>query len=313
MKTCLIIFLLSLTALPARAQESDDMVLRDALWTKAAAAPAAGRPSVGLALAGGGARAFIHTGLLESLGYAGFPVDYVAGTSMGSLVGAYYVSGRPLEAMWGFGRDAAAMKAGKDFRSIKMLPLLLADKMITPDHVTMFIESKLKGLDFKDLKIPFACTAMDIRTGEKIVFTDGQVDIAVRASVNIPGIFAPVQYRQRYLVDGGVVDNIPVDVARDLGADWVLASVAENTANRMPESVLMTLMQVIDIRGNLLARESEKNANFVVKPPVGDIMVADFDRAVEAAEAGLTETYRRLDKAKESYLLMAAPKLVGKL
>lgn len=328
MKSILAIFIFSLLASvpgPLRAQgagpsllpfpgdESDDSVLREALWTRAATAGPGARPTVGLALSGGGARAFTHTGVLDVLSYSGFPVDYVAGTSMGALVGAYYSSGRPMEEMWRFGREAGTLKVARDFKTIRMLPLLIADKLINPTHITRFIDDKLGALGFKDLKKPFACTAMDLRTGEKIIFTEGPLAIAVRASVNIPGIFAPVQYRQRYLVDGGVVDNIPIDAARGLGADWVLASVAENSSDRMPESVLMTLMQVIDIRGTLLAREAEKSADFVLKPKVSDITVADFDRCVEAGEAGVVEAYRRMDPAKEAYLIFAAPKLVEKL
>jgi NTE family protein len=316
MKFTFSIFIFALlAAAPAllAAQEGDDYILREALWTRAATAAPGARPTVGLALSGGGARAFTHTGVLDVLSYSGFPVDYVSGTSMGALVGAYYSSGRPMEEMWRFGREAADLKVARDFKTIRMLPLLIADKLINPKHITRFIEAKLGGLDFKELKKPFACTAMDLRTGEKIIFTEGPLAIAVRASVNIPGIFAPVQYRQRYLVDGGVVDNIPIDAARGLGADWVLASVAENSTDRMPESVLMTLMQVIDIRGTLLAREAEKSADFVLKPQVSDITVADFDRCVEAGDAGVVEAYRRMDAAKEAYLIYAAPKLIEKL
>lgn len=225
MKTLPALLLVCLAAAPAAAQPSDDELLREALWSRASTAKPAARPTVGLALSGGGARGFAHTGVLEALEYAGFPVDQVAGTSMGALIGGIYASGQPVSELWQFGRDAERLKVGSDFRGVKMLPLLIADKLITPKYITRFIEGRLGGLTFEKLKKPFACTAMDIRTGEKLVFTEGQLDVAVRASVNIPGVFAPVQYRHRYLVDGGVVDNIPVDAARALGADWVLASV----------------------------------------------------------------------------------------
>ncbi|OGR62135.1 MAG: hypothetical protein A2X31_03115 [Elusimicrobia bacterium GWB2_63_22] len=300
----------------ARSQEpagGDDALLRDVMWTRLATSRPPARPSVGLALSGGGARGFAHTGVLEALEYAGFPVDYVAGTSMGAVIGAIYASGQPVEQLWAFGRDADKHKFVRDFKSIRMLPLLFADKLISPTYITRFIEDRLGGLTFEKLKKPMACTAMDIRTGEKVLFTDGPLDIAVRASVNIPGIFAPVQYRQRYLVDGGVVDNVPVDAARGLGADWVLASVMENTLDKNPETVLMTLLQVIDIRGSLLSRESEKSADFLVRTQVGDITVADFDRCVEAGESGLTEAYRRTDAAREALLIYSAPRLVEKL
>ncbi|OGR42313.1 MAG: hypothetical protein A2X35_01005 [Elusimicrobia bacterium GWA2_61_42] len=295
------------------AQENDDTILRDALWTRAASSKPPARPAVGLALSGGGARGFAHTGVLEALEYAGFPVDYVSGTSMGSVIGALYASGQPVDEIWGFGRDAAKFKVSSDFKSIKLLRLLITDKLITPTYITRFIEGSLGALTFEKLKKPFACTAMDMRTGEKIVFTDGPLAIAVRSSVNLPGIFAPVQYRQRYLVDGGVVDFIPIEAARRLGAEWVLASVTESAADKMPDNVLMSLLQVIDIRGSLLARESEKNANFVLKPSVGDISVADFDRCMEAGEAGLLEASRRVDAAREAYLIFSAPRIVEKL
>lgn len=297
----------------AVAQSADDALLREAMWTRIVNSKPPARPAVGLALSGGGARGFAHTGLLEALQYSNFPVDYVAGTSMGALIGAMYASGQPLEEIWAFGRDAEKHKVGRDFKGIRVLPLIFADKLISPTYITRFIEGRLGGATFETLKKPLACTAMDIRTGEKVVFTDGPVAMAVRASVNIPGIFAPVQYRQRYLVDGGVVDNVPVDAARALGADWVLASVMENTVNKNPDTVLMTLLQVIDIRGSLLARESERSADFVVRTQVGDITVADFDRCTEAGESGLTETWRRADEAREALLIYAAPRLAENL
>jgi len=268
---------------------------------------------VGLALSGGGARGFAHAGLLEVLEDAGFPADYVAGTSMGAVIGALYASGLPVEDIWRFGLDASDLKVTRDFRSIKLVSLLIADKLITPTHINQFIDRRLGGLTFEKLKKPFTCSAMDIRTGEKIVFTDGPVDMAVRSSVNLPGIFAPVQYRHRYLVDGGIVDFIPVDAARALGADWVLASVTDSSPDSMPENVLMSLLRVIDIRGSMLSRYDEEKADFVIKPDVGNLSLADFDKCAEAGEAGLTEAFRRITAAKEALLVYSAPCLVEKL
>ena len=154
---------------------------------------------------------------------------------------------------------------------------------------------------------------MDLRTGEKIIFTEGPLAVAVRASSNLPGIFAPVQYRHRHLVDGGVVDFVPIGAARQLGADWVLASVIGNSSSRNPENVLMSLLQVIDIRGSLLALSAEKEAGFVIKTEVSDMTVADFDRCEEAGEVGLVEANRRIDAAREALLIYAAPRLAEKL
>jgi len=151
---------------------------------------------------------------------------------------------------------------------------------------------------------------MDIRTGEKITFRNGPLALAVRASANIPGIFEPLQYNQRYLVDGGVVENIPVDAVRAMGAEWVIASVANMSSDKMPSSVLSTLMQVIDVRGELLANDSLKRADFVISPSVGTIGTADFERCPEAGREGLAETYRRLEELKTAYMLKAVPRVL---
>ncbi|MDA8130304.1 MAG: patatin-like phospholipase family protein [Elusimicrobia bacterium] len=293
--------------------ETDDDVLREAVWTRVASSKPPARPSVGLALSGGGARGFAHAGVLEALEYAGFPVDEVSGTSMGSVIGSLYAAGTPVQEIWKFGREAERLKISRDFRNIRVLGLLLADKLLTPTHINEFIESHLGGKTFADLRIPFACSAMDLRTGEKIVFTEGPLAIAVRASVDLPGIFAPVQYRHRYLVDGGVVDFIPVEAAKQLGAEWVLASVTSSSQSRMPENVLMSLLQVIDIRGSLLAGAEEKEAGFVFKPELGGVGVADFDKCEDAGEVGLLEASRRMNEAKEALLIYSAPRVVEKL
>ena len=297
----------------AAAQEADDEILRDALWTRLASSKPPARPSVGLALSGGGARGFAHTGVLETLEYAGFPVDYVSGTSMGAVIGSLYASGATVPEIWKFGRDAKELKISKDFKSIKLLSLLIFNRLITPTYINRFLEGSLGSLTFENLKKPFACSAMDLRTGEKIVFTEGPLAVAVRASSDLPGIFAPVQYRHRYLVDGGVVDFVPIGAAKQLGADWVLASVIGNTSSLLPENVLMSLLQVIDIRGSLLALSAEKEAGFVIKPEVRDMTVADFDRCEEAGEAGLVEASRRIDAAREALLIYSAPRLAEKL
>ncbi|MCX5786827.1 MAG: patatin-like phospholipase family protein [Elusimicrobia bacterium] len=303
---------LTLAPVCARAQESDDDILRGALWTKLIVSKPPSRPRVGLALSGGGARGFAHAGLLEVLGYAGFPIDMVSGTSMGAVIGSLYANGMSVEEIWKFGLEASQSKVSRDFKGIKLLRLLLTDKLITPTYIERFIDTRLGDLSFEKLKLPFACVAMDLRTGEKIIFTEGELAPAVRASVNLPGIFAPVQYRQRYLVDGGVVDFIPIDAARGLGADWVLASVTESLPGEMPGNVLLSLLQVIDIRGSMLARNSEKDADFLIKPEVEGIQVADFEKCAQAGDAGVIEASRRLEKAEESLLASSVPLLLAK-
>jgi len=292
-------------------QESDDDILRGALWSRLVLSKPPARPRVGLALSGGGARGFAHAGVIEALEYAGFPVDVVSGTSMGAVVGSLYANGSNAGEIWKFAMEAAQSKVSRDFRAIRLLRLLRADKLINPTYIERFIDGHFGRLSFEKLKLPFACVAMDFRTGEKIIFTEGDLAPAVRASVNLPGIFAPVQYRHRYLVDGGVVDFIPIDAARGLGADWVLASITENLPGEMPENVLLSLLQVIDIRGSMLSRNMEKDADFLIKPLVTDIQVADFEKCAQAGNVGVIEASKRIEKAEESLLAASVVRLLG--
>ncbi len=174
------------------------------------------------------------------------------------------------------------------------------------------LHSGLGAMRFDQTKKPFACVSMDVYTGEAIIFKEGDLASAVRASMNLPGIFQPLEYRHRFLVDGGVVDYIPVDVARLLGAQWTLASVTENdyTATR-PKSVLDSLEQVIDIRGAYLSREQRKQADFVIEPPVGDIGMLEQKRIPEALEKGVIAAAKRLTAAEESLILASIPLLAA--
>ena len=166
------------------------------------------------------------------------------------------------------------------------------------------------SMRFDETKKPFACVAMDIYTGEAIIFRDGEVAPAVRASMNLPGIFRPLEYRHRYLVDGGVVDYIPVDAARLLGAEWTIASVTENDyIAARPKSVLDALEQVIDIRGSYLSRHQRLQADFLIEPQVGDIGMFEDWRVPEAMEKGLVAAAKRLDAAQEALILASLPRL----
>jgi len=294
-------------AAPAASREA---LLLDLFWDRLVSLPAGERPVTGVALSGGGARGFAHTGVLEALLYAGFPIDRVSGTSMGSVIGGFYASGMPVEKIWEFGRRTSELRLDRDFGGVRLLNLLLTEKLISPKYITQVIEDNLGGRDFSSLRTPFACVAMDFRTGERIIFDEGPLAVAVRASVNLPGIFAPVEYRHRYLVDGGVVDFIPIDAARGIGAEWVLASVTENSVDEMPSNVLLSLLQVIDIRGSILAESQEKGADFVVKPRAGGIKVADFERCAEAGELGRAAAWAAMDGIRRAYALRSAGPLL---
>ncbi len=309
-----ILLLLAFAAATSAAAAPDlsaDALLRDHLWREVRAASPGRRPKVGLVLSAGSLRASAHVGVIKVLETAGFPIDVVAGTSMGSVIGSLYAGGLTVDQLWSI---AMKFKSSddNDLSGRHLISLMLFDRMLSSENTEVQIRKWLHGMSFDQTKKPFACVAMDIYTGEAIIFRDGELAPAVRASMNLPGIFAPLEYRHRYLVDGGVVDYIPVDAARLLGAQWTIASVTENdyTAVR-PKSVLDSLEQVIDIRGSYLSREQRKQANYLIEPAVGDIGMFEENRIPEALEKGVIAAAKGLNGAEENLILASIPLLAA--
>lgn len=175
-------------------------------------------PKVGIALGSGGARGWSHIGVLEVLEEAGVKISCVAGTSMGSLVGAIYAGGG-LSTL----RDLA-----EDF-DWKQVLYYFSDVtfprsgLIDGSKLAIFLSEHISIADISKLNIPFAAVATDVYTGKPYTFTQGNVLTAVRSSVSVPGMFTPISHGSRLLVDGGLVDPVPVRAARELGAEFVIA------------------------------------------------------------------------------------------
>ncbi len=226
--------------------------------TAAADPPAADeRPRIGLALSGGGARGCAHVGVLKVLEELRVPVDYVAGTSMGAIVGGLYASGLPaaevgeiLTAMdWSSigedeqpRRERAFRRKEDDQRYVMDLEIgldgfLLPSGLRSGQRFTFELRRHTLPVaqidDFSELPIPFSAVATDVETGEKIVLDSGNLAGALRASMSIPGVFTPVEIDGRLLVDGGLVANLPVEVVREMGADIVIAvDIGDQLQNR---------------------------------------------------------------------------------
>lgn len=298
-------------AVPAGAalDTSPDAILRDHLWHELKALPKGERPTVGIVLSAGSSRASAHLGVLSVLEDNGFPIDVVAGTSMGAIVGSMYAGGIPVKRLWEMSREFT-FSNGSNYNKSNLLSLVLFDTLLSSQKMEGFLRQVIHAKRFDDLPKPFACVAMDIYSGEAIIFREGDLAPAVRASMSLPGIFAPVEYRHRFLVDGGVVDYIPIDAARLLGAQWVIASVTESDYTRSkPTNVLQTLEQVIDIRGTFLSMEQRKQANFLIEPPVGEIEMFEPERISEAIDKGVITANERVASAMESLILYGLPQM----
>ena len=284
----------------------ENAILRDFLWHEFVLLPKDKRPKIGVTLSAGGLRGFSHVGTMDVLMESGLPVDYMTGTSMGCIVGALFSAGVSQERMRGLADDMPLSALSSDLTLIGALKFLLNDKLFSSEKFQKFIDSEVGGVYYEDLNIPFACVSADIKTGEKVIFDSGPVARGVRASMNLPGIFAPVEYRQRFLVDGGVVDYMPVDIVREMGADWVLAVFAlPDYSKNVPSTIMGYVLRTADLRGAYLTTNAEKSANFVIASRVGDIKATDIKETAEAVDIGAKATIKALDDMKENLLLFS--------
>jgi len=174
--------------------------------------------SIGLALGGGGAKGLAHIGVIQALEEAGIKIDYIAGTSMGALVGAAYASGFPIDTLEKIATSTDWKTTAKLF-----VPALSASGFVDGKKVKEFLYTFYGDKNIEDLPIPYAETATDISDGKLYVNHKGSVLEAVRASISIPVVFTPVQHDNAYLVDGGLVNSVPIDIVREMGADYVIA------------------------------------------------------------------------------------------
>lgn len=288
--------------------DSEQDILREFLWQDFIQLPATQRPKIGLALSAGGVRGFAHVGTLETLDSAGVPIDRLAGTSMGSVVGSLYAAGLSTDKLWDISRHITMDQISPDYDLIGLLRLLFTKKLPSSANLVQFFHEHVGDKQFEELKIPFACSAMDVKTGERVLFTSGPLAIAVRASMNLPGVFAPVEYRHRALVDGAVVDYLPVDTVRDMGADYIIASVTPpDFFSKTPKSIASYLLRVGDVRGAAMIEESAKKADFVLTNRVLDIGTLELDKLEKAGEVGIVEAHSHLKELQEDLLLFALP------
>ncbi len=299
-----------LCTLPAYSlqRQTDDDILREFLWQRFISLPKDQRPQIGLALSAGGVRGFAHVGVLESLDNAGMPIDMISGTSMGSVVGSLYAAGLPTSKLWDISSHLTLSNITPDYNAMGLLRFLFAKKLPSSSNLVEFFYEQLGDMQFEDMKIPFSCAAMDVKTGERVVFNSGPLAIAVRASMNLPGVFEPVEYRHRALVDGAVVDYLPVESVKLMGADYIIASVTPpDFYSKTPQSVAAYLLRVGDVRGAAMIEEAAQKANFVLTNRVLDIGTLELDKLHQAGEVGIQEATRNMEALQEDILLFALP------
>lgn len=238
---------------------------------------------VALVLGGGGARGFAHIGVLRELEAEKIPVDAIVGVSVGSLIGALYADNPDT-----FQLEWKAFQIDRkeifDFRIMNFL-----DSLASGEAMKSYIDRNIRSRVLEQLKIPLYVVAVDVKTGERFVFERGPIRDAVRASAAIPGVFPPVPYQDKLLVDGGVLGNLAPQVARDHGATLVigvnLAKGGNHLAGEQP-SALNIILGSIEIMGEELVRLNRDGFDVLIEPQVGGVGITDFTRKRELIEAG---------------------------
>ncbi len=250
---------------------------------------------IGLALSGGAVRGMAHLGVLEVLEGEGIRPACVAGVSAGSIVGALYCSGMPVDEIKKLGREASWTKLGRFTR-----PRL---GFFDISRLESYTDRLLDGRTFEQLSIPFAAVAVDILRGETVVLREGAVSRAVRASCSLPGTFTPLEDDERLLVDGGLINNLPVSVAQDMGSDYVIAVDLGGMSGEQsrPRNILEMWGLAYYTLISLTHGEAEL-ADCLIQPDVTRFNFIDFSQAdalVEegrkAAEAALSQLRRDLE------------------
>ncbi len=234
---------------------------------------------IGIALGGGAAKGFAHIGVIKMLEANGFKLEVVSGTSAGSVVGAFYASG--MDAF-----DMQQHAVALDEASIRDVTLFNGG-LIRGQKLQNYVNDMVGNRAFEKMKKPFAAVSTELETGKRTVFVHGNVGQAVRASCSIPGVFEPVEIGKYRYIDGGVVSPVPVDAARQLGADFVIAvDISTRITGKTPENLLGVVNQSITIMGQKLGEQEISRADVVIRPRVNDIGPADFDQRARAIVEG---------------------------
>jgi NTE family protein len=291
------------------------------------------QPRIGFALGSGSARGWAHIGVLRALSEAGVKPDLIAGCSVGALVGAAFAAGRldQLEA-WALALDWRSM--------LRLLDIRLRGGLIKGERVADFFREQFVEKEFSDLAIPFAAVATDVTSGQEIWLREGKISDAVRASIAVPGLFRPVVREGRYLVDGGVVNPVPVSLCRAMGADIVIAvdvssgivgrharrnrqdsrtqagrhrllgrlfprrgdSTAEEGGTGAPPSMLEALMGSIDVMQVRIARSrlAGEPPDVLLSPRLAHLGSLDYHRAEIAIAEGREAVTRMLPSVRDA-------------
>ncbi len=252
-----------------------------------------GRPRVTLALSSGISLTMAHVGVLEALEQARIPIDGIAACSGGAMVAALYAGGMGIPAM----RELAGQIGWRDFTDVRFPRM----GFLSNAKLESFVESLIGPKTFADLSVQLAIICCNLTTGEEVVMREGRVGRAVRATCSIPQLFQPVDDNGRLLCDGGVLNKIPVGVARDLGGDIVIAVdvSVHSRQTRVPTSLLGVTAKLMSLIGEDRAERERASADVLIAPNLADFPSYEFRRSDEVIAIGRAAMEARLPQLEE--------------
>ena len=251
------------------------------------------KKTVGLALGGGSARGFAHIGVISALEKHNIPIDLVSGCSMGAIIGGIYASGCEIEYLSKF---AAVIDEKKLFDYT-----IPSHGYIRGNKIQQLIKLLTREYNFGQTKLPFACIAVDMESGKLVTFQKGPLHEAIRASISIPGIFIPHEIKGRIYVDGGVLDRIAVDAAREIGAEFVIASDVGYRGEGLskPRGLIQVLENTFTLASWEITKEQLKRADVVIEVDVRDFDANSTKDAKMIIERGMFAAEKRIPEIKK--------------
>jgi NTE family protein len=250
-------------------------------------------PKIGLALGGGAARGLAHIGVLKALSEAGICIDYVAGTSVGSIIGALYCAGYSWQKIKQLAQEVNWGRLISPTLSIKGL--------LKTEKLEKLLGKVLEKKTFTDLKIPFSAVSVDIASGEVVVLNRGSLARAVQASSSIPGIFEPTELEGKMLVDGGLVNNVPADVVREMGATLVIAVDLNYYYPKVgkPKTIFDIIYASFFILMNNKSTRAHKFSDYLVAPNLSNFGYFNLKKIDQLIEKGEQATLKIIPAIKK--------------
>ena len=252
-------------------------------------------PDVAVVLGGGGARGYAHIGVLMELQKAHIPIDLVVGTSAGSLMGVLYADQGSAQAM----ADIAMQAGFWDLADIAAFPAM--GGVVKGYHLEKFLMKNLQAKTFSELSVPFVAVTTDLTTGETFPIASGPIPPAILASSAVPSVVKPVRLYGRVLVDGGVADNVPVDIARTYHPKIIIAvDIGTKLSDDMPHSAFGIAARSYEITSDRLTHMQLADTDFVIHPDVGQVGMFDLSHSLDLVHAGQQAAYDMIPAIKQA-------------